>query len=104
VSVAAAVVVHRRAASDRVEPRGEAGVLLQGADVAEGAEPDFLQDVGSVLLVVDQPAEKVMESIVPARDELVPRGQVAATAAEDEQFVADLLAGAFDGVVLRLIR
>jgi len=78
--------------------------LFQVADVAEGAEPDFLQDVGRVLLVVDQPAEKVVESIVPAGDELVPRGQVTTAAAENEQFVTDLLAGAFDGEVLRLIR
>ena len=45
-----------------------------------------------------------MEAIVPAGDELVPGGQVLTTAAENEKFVTDLLAGAFDGVVLRLIR
>jgi hypothetical protein len=104
MGVAAAIVVHRRATGDGVEPRRQAGVLLEVADVAEGAEPDFLQDVGRVLLMVDQPTEKVVEAIVPVGDELIPRGQVATTAANDEQFVADLLAGTFDGVVLRLIR
>ena len=89
--VRAAVVVHRRAARDRVEPGGESGVLLQAADVAEGVQPDLLQDVGDVVFVVDQPVKKVVEPLVPAGDEFVPRGQVSAPAAEVEQFVADLL-------------
>jgi hypothetical protein len=54
--------------------------------------------------MVDQPTEKVVEALIPAGDELVPRGQVATTAANDEKFVADLLDSAFDGGILRLIR
>lgn len=65
--------------------------MLQSADVAEGVQPDLLQDIGDVVFVVDQPAEEVMEPFVPAGDEFVPGGEVSAPAAEDEQFVADLL-------------
>lgn len=65
--------------------------MLQAADVAEGVQPDLLQDVGDVVFVVDQPVEEIVEPLVPAGDELVPRGQIAAPAAEGEQFVADLL-------------
>jgi hypothetical protein len=36
------------------------------------------------VFVIDQPAEKVVEPIVPAGDELVPRGQVTTAAAENE--------------------
>jgi hypothetical protein len=78
--------------------------LLEAANIAKCVEPDFLENVGGVLLVVDQPSNKVVEAIAPAGNELVPRGQVAATAAEDEKLVTDLLAGAFDGDVLLLIR
>ena len=78
--------------------------MLQSADVAKGVQPDLLQDVGGVVFVVDQPAEEVMKPFVPAGDEFVPGGQVSAPAAEDEQFVADLLGCAFDGKFLWLIR
>jgi predicted neutral ceramidase superfamily lipid hydrolase len=56
------------------------------------------------VLVVDQPAEKVVEAIVPAGDELVPRREVATAAAQYEELVTDLAAGAFDGGVLRIVR
>ncbi|WP_428305603.1 hypothetical protein [Lacipirellula sp.] len=55
--------------------------MLQSADVAEGVEPDLLQDVGGVVFMVDQPVEEVVESVVPAGDELVPSGQIATSAA-----------------------
>jgi hypothetical protein len=74
------------------------------ANVAKRAKPNFLQNVGGVLLVVDQPPNKVVEAIAPAGDEFVPRGQIATTAAEDEKLVTNLLAGAFDGDVLLRIR
>ena len=76
-------MVQRFTTGDDVEPRSKTGVSLQAADVAKGSEPDFLQDVGCVMFVVDQPTEEVKQAIVPSGDKLVPRCQVVATAAEN---------------------
>jgi len=58
--------------------------LPQAADVAKGAEPNLLEHVRRVVLVIDQSAEKVVKAVVPTGDKLVPRGQIATTAAENE--------------------
>ena len=63
------------------------------ADATEGLEPDVLEGIGRVVLVVDQSAKVIQQAIIPAVDELVPSRQIATPAASDEQFVVDLSAG-----------
>ena len=67
-------------------------------------QPDVLECVGGVLLVVDESTKIVQKAIVPPTDEFVPRRQVTLLAARDQQFVVDLPTGTIHAELLSLIQ
>ena len=80
-------------AGDAIEPRGELGDVVEFVDVAEGAEPDMLEDVPGVGFLGDEAGEVIEEARLPGGDEVGQAWGSPRVAAQGEELVTKVVGG-----------